>query len=42
MPKKPVAAVPNKTAEILRMVARFQNNNPMLLQKAVDAERLGY
>ena len=42
MPQKPISAVPNKTAEILRMVARFQNNNPTLLQKAADAERLGY
>lgn len=42
MPQQPIANVPNKTAEILRMVARFQNNDPMLLQKAADAERLGY
>jgi hypothetical protein len=42
MPSAPVSGVPNKTAEILRMVARFQNNDPMLLAKAADAERLGY
>jgi hypothetical protein len=42
MPSQPVAGVPNKTAEILRMVARFQNDDPMLLAKAADAERLGY
>ena len=42
MPDQPIAGVPNKTAEILRMVARFQNNDPLLLAKAADAERLGY
>lgn len=42
MPSEPIKNVPNKTAEILRMVARFQNNNPTLLQKAADAERLRY
>jgi hypothetical protein len=42
MPSQPIVGAPNKTAEILRMVARFQNNDPMLLAKAADAERLGY
>jgi hypothetical protein len=42
MPNQPVAGIPNQTAEILRMIARYQNNDPMLLAKAADAERLGY
>ena len=42
MPEKPISGIPNRTAEILRMVARFQNNDPLLLQKAADAERLRY